>query len=403
MSAVGLRVLLEAARELWTAGLAGVVVSCLPILALLSLVLVPLAWQKAGRVVPAPVVAQLSMLGAALLCAGLLVRRERIGFVRAALHLDAEDPTTKARWLASYLSNELNAELMAGVALVIAVPILGSILGARWARRATSGPAAIAATASFAAPLCMLGACLVVHVLSLSWGGCGMSQSDRYEMMMGSYGVLAQGRWVIFGAAAVGTIALLIAGLGVGRTGGLRSTIAGAALLALGAAAWFATRGHAYDAEHPLQFVQNTWPEGSLDRVATTHASQCTPASDGVLVLLDERGFSLDGMVEPGPYELEDNLRKKRELWLLLNPGRTFPGIVLFSAPPETPVDRMVLMIAAARRAGYANVRIVLALPVQHEFTRTLGTIERSRVPCEVPLPQGSAWNETATWGDLAK
>lgn len=72
-------------------------------------------------------------------------------------------------------------------------------------------------------------------------------------------------------------------------------------------------------------------------------------------VAITPHGMRVDGS-ESDLSSVFLQLKHKRELWMELNPGRTFPGVVTFRIDGVVPAGIVKTAVQRAARAGYPNI-----------------------------------------------
>ena len=76
---------------------------------------------------------------------------------------------------------------------------------------------------------------------------------------------------------------------------------------------------------------------------------------------------TMDGMPLADVAELEELLRRKRELWESFHPNRPFPAIVRVAADRLASPERLRRWLGAVRRAGFDHATLLLSVSVPFE------------------------------------
>jgi hypothetical protein len=176
------------------------------------------------------------------------------------------------------------------------------------------------------------------------------------------------------------------------------------ALFALGAIAFAATRGHAWDGAHPLPAIEATHLVSGKTIEHAPRVERCGESLDEAPIVDAGEGLVLNGQPVT-PAELDGELRVLENRHKLLHPDdddgwATHPSLILL-APADKPARELVAIFAAAKAAGYAKVQAAVIVPADVE-TRTLGRLSRAS-QCRRDLALDSAFAPAAgaTWAQL--
>jgi len=103
-----------------------------------------------------------------------------------------------------------------------------------------------------------------------------------------------------------------------------------------------------------------------IEQVPVPAAAHAEPWVDGPTMQLVGDDITVDGTPvgrlgsSTGTDELQSLLKNKRELWQQINPGRAFPGLVLFAAGRDTPGSKVEAIARAAAKAGFPKLGVVV-------------------------------------------
>jgi hypothetical protein len=298
---------------------------------------------------------------------------------------------------------------MTGAGLLL-LALLWGVVGVASARRESAGSAARIVT--------ILGLASVVSVAAASllrwWAAIPSINNDtewmvpsrRYELILGTGDALVQGRLALIVVAAIAAVGVLLASRRP-RPAASRETIAAAGLFVVGLVAFALTRAAAHDALHPLPYWDGS-AAGWLDDAVVASLPPGEKCALGLqdqptIVLTDDGRVRFNGSLPQGPIELQETLKKQRDLWLQVQPHKQFQGRLeaVFAA------DGLIVLVApiieAARAAGYAGIDVIEAMPRRTYVTRTLGEISYRPRVCYVPISLDVALPRQGTWGDFAR
>jgi hypothetical protein len=233
------------------------------------------------------------------------------------------------------------------------------------------------------------------------------------ESLAGAVDVpIANARVHVVAVAAVGWIAAVLAVLRTSnRHLGRRSALAAGAVFVLGAGAFAATRGMAYDARHLIP--RDRLVHGRCDFWDPARFPVVTrgePLVDAQLLDLEMRKgeltASLDGLVT-SQAELGERLRRQRDLWVQLTrrPASDIPPTMVVAPGllPAADVANWLRPIEEHLARGFVVVGVD---PGGSFSTRTLGELAATPRCSGVPVrldPAGPLLTSYPTWGDVVR
>src|SRR5262249_22146190 len=130
---------------------------------------------------------------------------------------------------------------------------------------------------------------------------------------------------------------------------------------------------------------------------------ECEPRTGEEPVLSLEQGvWMIDGVSTPDAVAVTRYLLERRRIWEMVAPPKPSPSIIVAAIPVDTALGAVRPMLVAARAAGYSEVDMLEAVPVEPWRSRTLGDVPYHLRACRVRL--GADWEVSAarTWGGLA-
>lgn len=120
------------------------------------------------------------------------------------------------------------------------------------------------------------------------------------------------------------------------------------------------------DPPDPAAEEENRYLSRLIEQFPVPAAAHAEPWVDAPIVELVGDNITVDGTPagrlgsSTGTEELHTLLRNKRELWQQINPGRAFPGLVLFAAGRDTPGSKVEAIARAAAKAGFPKLGVVV-------------------------------------------
>lgn len=186
-----------------------------------------------------------------------------------------------------------------------------------------------------------------------------------------------------------------------------RAWLVSTAILLVGVGAFWATRSARADALNLLPPDPPNVARFRIDERLQAQLPMAKPGCSAVeapIVELRAGGASIDGSALAEPEDLRTTLARKRELWQRLNPGSSFPGIVLLAAERHAKAWDLRPWLLAADQAGYPNIGALLQVPTVRFQTHTVGALDIARVCAEVwtlDATRRRAFAHFDTWGDL--
>lgn len=334
---------------------------------------VAVSWSRGSRVALAVTLGPAIVLGAsAMAAAGRLAQQAR----EDAL----EHATTGIGWSWDQLTAELGWLLLTITLALVLIPTIGAAItraasqpSARWL---SAGATVLATTSALTASGYLFGFLGVLNQ-------CAFASSAQHAALLDGLSELdrglATGTWILIVIAVGTTVAF---GYRRAREGGPRFTT-GAHVLCLlvfvsGVAAFVATRGHAWDRQHPQRLSDRQWYADALDPIAGLRAS-CSDPELGPVVRVDDDGrVSIDRRRMSSPPDLAADLATLRRNWAILHPRERFSGVLLLHAPPDTRLAPIAPYLVAARDVGYVHL-LVAAYRAAPVSTRSLGVVQAIR------------------------
>jgi hypothetical protein len=330
----------------------------------------------------------------------------RVDFRRAPFPSDA---LLLAMFSAVRLEREMGMWSSLGAGLVL-LAALWAFVGITWARRQSrhsEGPRAVITG--------LAAACGVTGMSLLRWWYELWSRFDhaewmpleqRYALVVGAGDPLVQGRLaLIFVAMVMAVVMLLLARRSPGTPTTKRELLASTGLFVLGLTAFGLTRGVAHDARHPLPLWQ---PDGMTTLGETMVAAlpreqRCSLGlGDAPLLAFAGGAWMVDGVQSPTATKVGAILAEKKQLWMQVSPGKSFPGLLHAAIPADVPMSLAGPFLEAARAAGYPRIYVLAGRPPRTFATRTLGVVAYGPRLCFVAVEPADAIPTTGTWGDWA-
>jgi hypothetical protein len=355
--------------------------------------------------------------GIGLAACGWMLAAARFRMLAIALGL--EDPTSAPpakvdlRWLGAVESTYAalvaagtgliaGAALLALTAVVAAVPARGRLRGA---------PRRLVLLLAVAALAASMGNALVR-------AGTATQELLRWEVPFGERGqaFVAATAAPIEAArvevAAVAVLACLVSALVTRRRGsaerafGRRARVGGGVVLALGLAAFVATRAMAYDGRHPLPF--DRVEHGCLFQALSPGMPAAAAGEalvEGPVLDLHAGEALIDGRALDSPDDLTTWQSHHQALWqdLTHRPASAMPR-VLVVAPAYLGTLEVAIWLRALEPPPGGGFTAVAVEPERRFTTRTLGEITASPHCSAIPLrldPEGRPLTRWVTWGDV--
>jgi hypothetical protein len=383
------------AREVLGLGPIGVVLLATPAFAVAASVVAIAARGAVGRVAAG---AAVSALLVDLVSAWAAVAGPRARFVRDVMHPDSAGSS----WPSLTLARAIVAEHAgAGTALLV-IPLVAAGVAVAWVRAARGLRArafALAFPAALALPAWLAAAASFRATDAAPFAWCGCGPRCRYDAILDAGAPLDAARpWLLAGGAlgACVVFALLVRARHVAST---RLRLGCAALGAAGLAAYAISRPLAEDAARPLPFEE---PAGSFvdaDALQLPRGPRSAMVEAPIVVVDRSGAMGVDGARATGVGEVGDALEFKRAVWSIVNPGRSFPGVVVVAAPADMPAAEPLRVVAIAHATGYPHVLAAVASPVAGVDSRTLGPIVRPPRLGAVTVADAPA-SASERWGD---
>ena len=355
---------------------------------------------------PAGRVAARSALGVfavSLVSAWALVGGARMHLLRVLDH--AEEPYSAAYGMSFgstwHLWRALVAEEAAAWSALLLVPLIDAALSVSAARAAADVRERLLACAwGVGLGLPAWCAAWVLVRASADFRGTRygelVSPRDKFDLILASFDGLAAGRPLVLFAGILGAILVIGAAIVSRRAASWHARAMALAIGVVGLAAYVATRSAAYDAAHPLPYVdQPTWTSAPPSSALPAAPRDCQDVA-APLVALTDGGIVIDGVGVTTTDDAYAMLKSKRELWEQIHPGKDFPGVVAFAAPATLSTDDVLRVLETARRAGFLHPLAVAALPPASLESRTLGLRAMTPRMCLAAVLPG----EGGTWGD---
>jgi hypothetical protein len=300
--------------------------------------------------------------------------------------------------------------LAIAAAAVLALLLLRAIAGVAWLRRRPEASTAIAAQLAPTAILVFAAAAVLRGALALLWyhDPCGdplLMDQLRYETFAAHAAPLEQARAGIVALVVIGSaviLALARRDRHAPASPSVRAIVVSMVLFLGGFAAFLATRDLAQDAAHPPPLHDLESRTGmSVARAADLPLVKvCLPIRDAPQVIVEDRGWSVDGSAARDEGELRAQLAQKRDLWRQVVPNKPFPGVVMLMIPASASEDTVWRTLAAVLGAGYTEADVIGRREARSWPTRTLGKlwyaprICRARLSLPARLPRGKLWDD---------
>ena len=385
----------------WVAGAAWVAASGL------SVALFVRAVRRPGRPGGELPTATLGSLGVGLAACALLVADARRRMLAIALGL--EDPALSPpaqmplRWFGA---GEITATTLfvggAGLAFCASLLALAAIVSAARAEgRLRGAPRRLAIV-------------LVVTCLAAVMGLAATRVSTASAPLWTEQArILADARPHVVAVAAIGWVAGAWASRDSGeRRFGRGAALGAVALLALGLAAFAATRGMAHDAHHPIpsdRLEHLGCPVTALDAQSLPVVARGEPLVEGSFVELRQGEALLDGAPSTlrSPADLDERLRRRRDLWLQVTrrpASEMLPVEVV--APALLGTEDIATWLRAIEAHLDRGLVLVAVEPERRFSTHTLGELAGTPHCGGIPVrldPEGRALTSYPTWGDLVR
>lgn len=383
--------LADDARDAWLLGLAALV-------ALAAAVGGPLAARRqrggAARLIAAlPAV----LLVAALLACISVVDHARDAVLDLALGRDGSDPY-RHRMVAA-AAKQLTLLTFGAVAAAAIGPLTaagaayGLSRGDDHARTATAFCATVAAVGTVGA----IAIATYGHAVVASLIGSGLDRAAAE--IAAATGTLREARWWVAAAAAAAPLSALATRGEPARRADLGWLLFGAALLAIGAGAFAATRGHAWDATHPASLAGGFRDAAGRAVDLPAAPPTCGPLPLAPMLVLHGEEVELDGRICT-PEEARRDLETVRRNWAILHPGGPPPVALLVVAPDGAPVPALSGHLRAAAAAGFVRpLRVAARAETVTSRVRGPVTVHRACAhPLEIPADPSRLGAPGAGW-----
>jgi hypothetical protein len=152
---------------------------------------------------------------------------------------------------------------------------------------------------------------------------------------------------------------------------------------------------------------ENVCPRAKgLEPSALPPAMRCDSTIDAPMLCVTQAGAFTDSVRMNDAAEVETLMRNKRELYLVINPGKPAPKVIQVASTASTPTEILAPFLAAARRGFGGEFEIAVVLPEQRVLSATFGELPLSRSCCYTRLhvdPGAEPLTSRATWGDIAR
>jgi hypothetical protein len=360
--------------------------------------------------------ATLACSGAGLAACVWVVAGARRRMLAVALGIDDGPVHVDLRWLGAFESTEV-ALFVAGAGLLwcaslLALAVIASAARAEGRLRGSPRRLALALTIAGFAAVMGLAATQTSGATARAWGE-RMAPWDLLRALVSAADAPLAAAWRrIVVVAVIGWIAGALASRRAReRPFGRGAAIGAVAVFVLGLAAFAATRGMAGDAHHPIPSDRLDYlgcPVLALDPQGLPIGAGSEPLGESSILELHPGEAILGGQTAPleSPADLDELLRKRRELWVQVTrrPERSMPP-VLVVAPAFLGTVEIAIWLRGIEQHLERGFIVVVAEPERRFPTQTLG--ELTATPhCGGILvlldPAGRALTSVPTWGDLA-
>jgi hypothetical protein len=222
---------------------------------------------------------------------------------------------------------------------------------------------------------------------------------------------LADARAHIAAVAAIGWIVAAGACLRAReRTFGRLAGLGAGGVFILGVLAFVATRRMAYDAHNPIP-IDPIDPRGCpvtvFDPRTLPVVEGGEPDSPAQILELRRGEALLDTVSAPEPAELDEMLRRRRDLWVQVNhrPTSGMPSVRIVAPEILGTVEVAIWLRAIEEHLGGGFI-LVGVEPERRFSTRTLGELSGTPRCSGIPVqldPAGPSLTSYPTWGDVAR